>query len=795
MSEEKFVYTACPGWGDHEYCAIKTIVKDGKIERTEHIDYTGVEADQGFICQKGITSGRHPYLPGRLLHPLKRVGERGEGKWQQISWKQALDEIAEKLLAIRDKYGPESLAMWNLPASVPPSMGLSLILGSRFTGLWGATDPIHGYGLDNGPVFATYYEMGTSFGYSSADPRLVLESKYVIIWGANPLENQQRLARNLVLAQDKGAKIVDIGLVYDATAGKADWFIPVKPGSDAALALAMANVIVTEKLYNQDYLLKNTVAPFLVRNDNRQFLRDEAGSYVVWDEASQSPMSVAAKEENPLVKACLTGAYTVSGVACKPAFQLLLEHLQAYTPEKQEVITGVSPETVRKLTMEYTSSSPALVLGALGMRYVNQGETYRALNLLGVLTGNIGKRGGGVTYGGGVANYPIIFMDYPIMYPLGPDGNKTKCVRQADFFEQVVSGKPFPIKAFLKVSGNPVHNCPNRSRWIEETFPQMDLIVEYDIWMTDTGEYADYVLPDCTSFERMEIISSACYDHIVLQEPAIEPMGEAKPPVFLFTELAKRVGLGEYFDKTTEEWLDMRLQSPFPMISGITPPLTIERLKKEKMVRAAVPEFPNHPFDSLKLATPSGRIEFYVEQLADMGEALARYQPAAEVGKEDEKHPYQFFSGRQRFFMQSLFTDNPWMVKLSGGGPAARMNPLDAEKEGIVDGDMVECFNPRGKVRATLRLDEAIPPGTVQVWFGWRQRQFEQGTYSELLLPIGGRDTIDALSQRWWDSLEQTGKIGNFLAGGKSLIAGAWDSIWDCNCDVRKVNGKNGGKL
>jgi len=103
MSEEKFVYTACPGWGDHEFCAIKTIVKDGKIVRTEKPDYTGPEAIEGYICQKGITSGRHPYLPGRLLHPLKRVGKRGEGKWQEISWEQALDEISAKLIEIRDK--------------------------------------------------------------------------------------------------------------------------------------------------------------------------------------------------------------------------------------------------------------------------------------------------------------------------------------------------------------------------------------------------------------------------------------------------------------------------------------------------------------------------------------------------------------------------------------------------------------------------------------------------------------------------------------------------------------------
>jgi anaerobic selenocysteine-containing dehydrogenase len=794
--KETFVYTACPGWGDHEYCAIKTIVKDGKIVRTEKPDYTGPEAKEGFICQKGITSGRHPYLPGRLLHPLKRVGERGEGKWQQISWEQALDEIGAKLVEIRDKYGPESLALWNVAASNPPSVGLANLLAIRFGGLWGAVDSLQAYGLDNGPMYSSFFELGTALGYMTTDPNVLDYSKYIIVWGANPLENQQRIAKHLAAAQDRGVKVVDIGLVFDATAGKADWFIPVKPGSDAALALSMAYLIVEQELYDQDFLVKYTVAPFLVRAENGKFVRDADGNYIAWDKAANRPVSIEPKAENPPTQLSLKGEFSVDGVACKPAFQLLIEHLHDYTPEKQEAITGVAPETVRKLTQEYAGNKPAMMLGALGMRYQNQGESYRALFLLSVLTGNIGVLGGGATCELMPSGYPIILNDFPIMFPNGLEADKTKYVRQDDFFEQVKTGKPYPIKAFFKANGNPVHNCPNRSRWIEETFPQMDLIVEFDIWMTDTGEYADYVLPDCTSFERAEIIASACYNHIVLQEPAIKPLGEARDPAFLWREIAKRVGLGEYFDKTTEEWLEIRLQPTYPMIADIQPPLTMERLKKEKLVRAAVPETPYDPYASRKFPTESGRIEFYVERLADLDGAFAKYRPTLEVpdGVRESPYTYHFFSGRQRFFMQSLFTDDPWMVKLSGGEPAARMNPVDAAKEGLKDGDVIECFNQRGKVRAALRLDEAIPPGTVQVWFGWRQRQFEEGTYAELLVPLGGPETKNDLSERWWQVVEQEGKVGSFFAGGESALAGAWDTIWDCACDVRKVNGKNGGQ-
>ncbi len=204
----------------------------------------------------------------------------------------------------------------------------------------------------------------------------------------------------------------------------------------------------------------------------------------------------------------------------------------------------------------------------------------------------------------------------------------------------VKTGKPYPIKAFIKANGNPVHNCPNRSRWTEETFPQMELVVEFDIWMTDTGELADYVLPDCTAFERMELVAPGCYNHVVLQEPAIEPLGEARDPSYLWRELSKRVGLGEYFDKTAEDWIAIRIQSPFPMIANIDPPLTMERLKKEKRVRAAVPETPFDPYASRKFTTASGRIEFYVERLAEMGEAFAKYRPTLEVPDGVRENPY-----------------------------------------------------------------------------------------------------------------------------------------------------------
>lgn len=790
---ESFVYTACPGWGDHEYCAIKTIVEDGRIVRTEPACYTGAEKHEGYICQKGVMSGRQPYNPKRLTHPLKRVGERGEGKWEEISWDQALDEIAEKILALRDEYGPESLAMWNLVASVPPAQGLASLLATRFIGLWGATDPVAGYGLDNGPFYAAYFDMGDFNRYCTTDPANFDDSRLLIVWGANPVENQQRVAKHIVEAKSRGAKVVDIGLLFDATAGYADWFIPVKPGSDPALALCMAREIVESGRFDRAFMLEHTVAPFLVAPDGA-FARDEYGRYLVWDEDAQSlcPVEPGVKAI-PCASPALEGTFDVDGTACETAFTKLRAHLAPYTPAYQEEITGVPADDARRLADLYASTKPAYLIGALGLRYRNQGESYRAFYLLGMLTGNLGVAGGGVTSEMLPSGWPLAFNDAPIAMPNGADAFKGKTVRQCDFFDDVESGGS-SVKALWVVAGNPVHNCPDRARWIERTLPQLELVVDVDIWMTDTGEYADYVLPDCMPFERTELVVSAAYNHVVLQEPAIEPIGEAKDPTFLYSELARRVGLGEYFDKTAEEWIEIRLQSKQPAIANIDPPLTMERLHREKAVRAAVPDTPWNPFWGMEFSTPSARLEFYSECLVPVGAQMASYRPPLEAPTPQSlkdgtsPYPYQFFSGRQRFFMQSMFSDDPVMAELSGGVPTARINPVDAEREGIVDGDKVEVYNQRGHVVATMRLDQAIPPGTVQVWFGWRHEAFEEGMYSELIVPLGSRETLDDVADLWWDLVaEQAGVRHGTGTGGLSGLAGAWDTIWDCACDVRKV--------
>ena len=784
---ESFVYTACPGWGDHDYCAIKTIVKDGKIERTERVVYSGPEADIGHICQKGCLSCRQPYDPKRLLHPLKRAGERGEGKWEEISWDQALDEIAAKLMEIKEKYGPESVALWNLQAGVPPAGGFEVLMPWRFANLFGCTVPLSSIGLDNGPFYGEFYMTNDIFFHATIDPRHWSDTDLIYVWGCNPIENQMRAAQNLVIAKEAGARIVDIGMIFDATAGFATEFHGVKPGSDGELAMYMVNYILENGCQDDAFLLKRTTAAYLVDEGTGKVARN-GEDFCVYDNAAGGFGVVAAKGgAYPSDDIALFGRWEANGTSYATVLTLLKEKAAKWTREYAAEKTGLSPAAVEKLAADWANTdTDAFIIGGLGLRYLNANETYRLLLMLGILTGRMGKPRNGVVESLSLNCYPMFYNNAAVSLPEGPENAKSVGMRMADFFE-IAQTDESPFRAMLFAAGNPVHQQPDRQRWLD-VLSHMELVVDTDIWLTDTGELADYILPDCMPFEREDLIDTACYNHIVLQEPAIEPMGECKDPVWTWSEIGKRCGFGEYFTKSAGEYIDMRLESPLPTIQSIEPKVTYERLKKEKMIRANAPDKPWwNPWSNQDevFNSDSGRLELYADRLLGFGRELAGPEEPLKVGK-SEDYPYQLFTGRQRFFMQSMFTDDPITVALSGGEPATRLNPIDAKGFGVQDGDMVEVYNDRGHVVTKLVIDESVPAGTVHVWFGWRRRQFEEGTYAEMVQQCANKESTRPLEDQWFNDWIAQGHSDNTAVEFLTVEVGSTDCYWDSWCNVRK---------
>jgi anaerobic selenocysteine-containing dehydrogenase len=785
----------CMGTGCHAGCIHLTRVKDGKIVKVERVIYP--DGEEGTICLKGVAGARLPYHPDRLKYPLKRAGRRGEGKWERVTWEQALDEIADKIKRIREEYKPESVAISPVWNSTNPGGGIQPMLGFRLRNLLQATELNQGIPIDANPVFSSYFSFGTAGG-TIADPRTLLEgnTKYMIAWGTNPAEMAVRFMKYISEAQERGAKLVDIGLVFDPTAEKADWWIPVKVGSDTALALAMISVIINEKLYDEEYVIRYTNGPFLVRTDNGKFLREsdifhggDPQKYVIWDMVGGQPETIAPRIYGISgFKPALLGTYKPGGIECRPAFQMLADLANQYLPEKVEEIAGVSWETIEKLAREYATTKPAAILISFGLRYKNSGNAYRAMTTLGAITGNIGVMGGGIIFGmmsQGRFNAPLLkFNDIPIIFPTEA---RAQSIPMAQSFQCMITGKPYPIKALVIYGANLLHTFPNPRRWIEEVFPNLELIVVNEIFMTATAEYADYVLPDCTVFER-EDIDIGHGGHIVLIEKAIEPMYECRPPIYFWSELAKRLGLGEYFNKTIEEWIEFRLNSKDPSVAGIKPPLTLERLKKEKMIRANVPREIYHPFLDKKFLTPSGRIEFYCEELVPAGDALPVFGEQLESPRSAlaKKYPLVFNTANNKFFMHTMFANDSSILKSYKMEPHISINPQDARKRGIKDGDVVKVYNDRGSCKVKAMVSEAVPPGVVNIPHGWWPKQFIEGHLANLLLPLASPETRDEAREIFWSVATERKGID---IGGLDEFRHAYspDTIFDCLCEVKKV--------
>ncbi len=800
-TKEKITYNACQGWGCHEMCVLTTYSKDEKILRTERTIIKGVRPERYDVCQKGIISGKFPYLPERLLYPLKRVGKRGEGKFERISWEQAFDEIGGKLNELREKYGPRSLVLNLSPMGYPNNMSsLANVLQYRFVHSYDATvmelQPNDMSAnmtniCDYGDLMVEFRE--NIMYWSKHKP------KYLIIWGGNPIgwTRGSTTTRILLDIQDAGGKIVDIGAIYDTTAAKADEFIPIKPGTDAALALSMANLLIKEKLYDEKFLIERTVAPFLIREDNGLFLRESdivsggnPNNYVIWNITPDKPVAIGSHVyEIAGIYPNLYARVIINGIHCRTVFSALEEHVAQWTPESQEPITGVPANTARRIALEFAHNKPSTIFLYFGMRYFNGGNSGRSVSLLPVLNGSLADPDARFLIGPLGMGYPIDFNDATIMFPDGIDKAKGGVASLDEIMDSFTSNTGQQYKAFINAMGNPVQNWPNRSLWKDKIFNEkyMDLVVSFEVRMCDTALFADYVLPEANTFEREDLICPAD-DCIILNEPAIKPLGESKPPADIWRELAKRVGLEKYFNKTTEDWLNVRLETHDPAIAGVKPPITLDRLRKEKIIRLNVPDEIYDEWGSMEYHTPSGRVELYREELADTGLPMATYVEPQIHSPKKAIYPLQLFPGRHRFFMQGQFQEFPELRALAGYKAVVALNPITAREKGINEGDWVEVYNEKGSVQVTAHLSNMFPPGMAHLWYSYSAKDYPTDPPTVLSSSLGTHDVEDAFSRKVVRVLMKQPYAG-LPATATFPLGGANETFWDDLVDVRKIDG------
>lgn len=742
-SEEKLVSSACRS-NCFQSCRLNAHVRDGKLVKTTPApwpdgEYTG-------CCLKGLSHVQRTYSPTRIKHPLRRVGERGEDKWEVISWDEAITEVAEKFMEIQKKYGPKALA-FDIGSGNYGLVHGCLGIFNRLINSIGCTklnvcyDQATGYGADR--------VIGGSIWLWGNEPRTMMDAKTIIVWGSNPVYSQPQNWRIIKNAQKNGTKVITIDPIYSATANKSDEYIPIVPGSDLMLVLAMLKYIMDEDLIDLEFVKKRTTAPFLVRRDNGKILRksdftpalsEGEDDYYVWDSAANKPVFLKEAPQNVAVQ----GSYTIQGVEVETVFTMLKNHVQEYTLEKAAEYTKIPVEKIKGLVETYISG-PAMIYTNYGIDHYQNGHLWSmAAFMMASLTGNIGVKGAGFT-GLFVQNIPFNYVGMYVTNGKMADG---ATLPQTEFYktvrDQALEGKPYPIKAMYTTSSNSMSNWAQQKNWFTDVLPNLEFTVVVDTELTDTARHADIVLPASFWFEVNDLRTAYNNPYIYMQEKAIEPLYESKPDAEIIAMIARKMGVGEFFPQEMEDtdWIKVLLDSEDLRKMGVT----YERLKEEKVVRGTGSAEKPFVRGEAFFYTPTGRAQLYCENplpRTNYGqdltaiiekERLPYFKPPGEAWRDNPlftKYPLVFIQEHARYRTHTQWYNVPLLRELDPE-PLVKISRQDAEARGIKSGDIVEVFNDRGKAVVKAEVNDAISTGVISIPKGWQREQFIEGCFQEL---------------------------------------------------------------
>ena len=420
--------------------------------------------------------------------------------------REASDEIAERMEATKAQYGPKACGFYSFTGNLSK---LSWEAPTRFAGTYGATAfDIEGIMGDHGATMGMTLCFGQ--GRGAHDTRDYLNSKMVVLWGRNVADTHTSEFRYLVKARENGAKIVVVDPRLCSTAAIADQWIPIKAQTDPALALGMMNVIISKDLHAKDWLVANSVAPFLVRESDGALLRDGEGedaAWMVWDTAANQ----AVPNTTEGVTAALSGTFEVNGEACRTAFDHLCDEVSKYTLEYTSEITGLDSEVIEAFAMDYINAQPAGIRMGQGMQRVyNSHSPFRTVATLAAVAGYIGVEGGGASHAGGTASIrstpgvTIPAFNYDEWADTG--ANEVNMVKSSTLYDQIITKDPNPIDFMWFANSNFINMSPDANKIINEVLPNISTIVTVDPYWTWTAKYSDYVLPACNYWEKWDFL-------------------------------------------------------------------------------------------------------------------------------------------------------------------------------------------------------------------------------------------------------------------------------------------------
>ncbi len=719
------VHAACPH-DCPDACGVLITIQDGRATRIQGDPAHPVT--RGFLCAKVAKYLDRVYSPDRVLYPMRRIGPKGPAAvgakersfappgqpraavptrtFERISWDEALDEITHRFRRIIADFGPEAILPYSYGGTLGALNGASM--DRRFFHRLGASQlerSICSSAGEEGLKSVIGVKLGT-------EPEQFAHSRYIIAWGSNIHGNNVHLWPFIEEARRKGAKLVVIDPYRTRTAKCADWYLPINPGTDAALALGLMHVIINENLFDADYVARYTVG-----------------------------------------------------------FEDLKARAQEYSPERVAYWTGISADDIRKLAREFATERPSVIRLNYGIqRSERGGMSIRAVTMLPCLIGSWKEIGGGLQLslsGSFGLNKAALEM---------PELMQTSLGRPARIVNMVQLGKVLntldgpPIRALFVYNSNPAAVCPNHNE-VVRGLKRPDLFtVVHEQFFTDTTDYADIVLPATTFFEHKDL--QAAYGHYYLQvsNQAIQPLGECRSNVEMFAALAQRMGLeDECFRESVDSMIDRALDSSNPWLQGITR----DRLEREPQIRLnfaatdgatdapgrpveqssavgpSATAAPFLPFARGNFPTPSGKAEFYSLALERQGlDPVVAFTPPEESrhGAQAAAFPLELLARKPDNHLNSTFSNVPSVRQMEPWIGMLEMHPADAEARGVRNGDRVRAFNSRGEIVLQARVDGAVSPGVVAARLDWARFGVGAGNInvltSEKLADMGNAATF-----------------------------------------------------
>jgi anaerobic selenocysteine-containing dehydrogenase len=648
-------------------CGVLVTLKDGKAVEIQGDPES--PPNRGDLCRIGLASLEYLYHPDRLKYPLKRTGQRGEGKWQQISWDEAFSVAAEALNKVRQEYGPEAVVMVHGSAKGPIDTHLVRLANAFGTPNVVCSDHVCYVPRMLAAEFTFGFFPTAEYGYPPA---------CIISWGANPAETRPNVYSGIRQALNKGAKLISIDPLETEVTKMADLWLQVRPGSDLALALAMINVIINEGLYDKDFVDK-------------------------WTDG----------------------------------FDKLKVHVQDYPPEKLAEITWVPADLIAKAARLYATNSPGHIEWGNALDHqLNSFQIGRALSILMAITGNLGvpggeieSRGSGFRYGDIESSETGILGRWSHQLELRDNIPREKRQNKvgaelnmlADFryvlpqsvMKSILEGDPYYIRAAFVQGSNPLSSWPNIQK-AYRAFKKLDFLAVSDMFMTPTAAIADVIFP-AASYLEFDGIQLPPNGAIAQVQRKVAQINECRSDHEIINELAKRLGLGEYFWDNIDDFWDAILEPvgltfrEFKKISQFT--------GKEKQPK----QYKRYKQNGFK--TPSAKVELYSSQLEGRGfDPLPVYYEPPEMPSSDpqlaREYPLLCTTRKLSVYRHSGGRQIP-SLRRSHPEPVIIIHPETASKLGIKDADWIYIETKRGRMKQKADLSTIVDPRVVVIDHAW----------------------------------------------------------------------------